>query len=60
MRDAKRIPNILGVIQKIWEEYPDLRLGQLLLNAVNESALYYMEDDEIINYLINTYKGEVR
>ena len=32
MRSVDRIPNILDRVSKIWEKYPDLRLGQLLLN----------------------------
>lgn len=53
MRDEKRIPNILHELGRIWEAYPDLRLGQLLLNAVghNETALFYIEDEELISKL---------
>lgn len=30
MRNPERIPIVLNEIKKIWEEHPDLRLGQLL------------------------------
>ena len=33
MRDPERIARILGRVQRIWEANPDLRLGQLLVNA---------------------------
>ena len=46
MRDPKRIPRILKLLEKIWLEYPDFRLGQLIENAV-PSPLYYVEDDEM-------------
>ena len=51
MRDINRISQILDDLKKAWELTPDLRLGQLLLNAVdhNETALFYIEDQELIN-----------
>lgn len=58
MRDPNRIDKTLEEIGKIWKEYPDLRLGQLLLNAVRDPALYYLEDKEIIKELKNLYKTE--
>ena len=51
MRDINRIDEILDELKQIWKEYPDLRLGQLLLNAVPESYLYYIEDDKLIECL---------
>jgi len=49
MRDPKRIPKILKELRKIWEENPDLRLGQLLLNLGFD--FYYLEDDVLIESL---------
>jgi hypothetical protein len=37
MRDPARIPRILEAIWKVWERDPDLRLGQLLVNAIRPS-----------------------
>lgn len=51
MRDPKRIPIILKEIEKIWDESPDLRLGQLLCNVLRDPALYYIEDDKLVEYL---------
>lgn len=58
MRDPNRIDEILDELKSIWVKHPDLRLGQLLLNTVPEAYLYYIEDDELIKELKNTYKEE--
>lgn len=34
MRDPKRIKRILKLLEVYWTQYPDLRLGQILGNAV--------------------------
>lgn len=36
MRDSARIDDVLAEIKKVWERYPDFRLGQLLGYSVNE------------------------
>ena len=52
MRDPKRIPVILDELRRIWEAYPDLRLGQLILNfGPRDPALYYIEDEELISFM---------
>ena len=55
MRSVDRIPNILDRVSKIWEKYPDLRLGQLLLNCFSDPLLYYVEDDKLIEALESYY-----
>jgi uncharacterized protein YihD (DUF1040 family) len=51
-RDPARIPEVLALIQTAWDELPDMRLGQLLINAVGEEAnLFYLEDDVLIDAL---------
>ena len=52
MRDPKRIPGVLHDVQRVWEAFPDMRLGQLLLNVVADPALYYLEDDELVHRLL--------
>ena len=52
MRDPKRIPEILHDVQRVWEAFPDLRLGQLLLNVVSDPTLYYIEDEELVHRLL--------
>lgn len=51
MRDPTRVPKVLIEIGKIWSHYPDLRLGQLLINSIYEKDLYYIEDDTLIKAL---------
>ena len=55
MRDPNRIETTLKQIEGIWKKYPDLRLGQLLCNVANYGALYYIEDNDLINLLHQTY-----
>ena len=45
MRDIDRIPDILRQIEHVWKHVPDLRLGQLLLNVLQDPQLYYVEDE---------------
>ena len=51
MRDPVRIPRMLEAIRKVWEAHPDLRLGQLLVNAMLPSRpspqVFYFEDDKL-------------
>lgn len=49
MRDPKRIPEFLAVLQKCWEKVPDWRFGQLVENFKRFSGkadLFYIEDDD--------------
>lgn len=58
MRDPKRIWPILKELAVIWNRYPDLRLGQLIGNVAEGTALYYAEDDDLIARLKAFYLGE--
>lgn len=55
MRDPARIPRILAEVQHVWSLYPDLRLGQLLVNGTscfrNSISSFYIEDDELLEGL---------
>jgi hypothetical protein len=53
MRNNEHISHVLKELQKIWEVNPDLRLGQMLLNAVDQDdiALFFTEDDELISIM---------
>jgi len=46
---------LLETINKAWAKYPELRLTQLLINAVNPSEpcseMYYIKDSQLINKL---------
>lgn len=46
MRDPNRIEPILTLIREIWYKNSDLRLTQLIMNALNKNCdPYYIEDD---------------
>ena len=56
MKDLKRIKKVLKIVGKVWEQYPDLRLGQLLLNVVGpHSDLYYVSDDDLMRLTVHYY-----
>lgn len=58
MRDKERIWPILKELAIIWNRYPDLRLGQLIGNVAEGTALYYAEDNDLIAQLKAFYLGE--
>lgn len=48
MRNPKKITRILKKVEKLWKKYPDLRLGQLIMNlAYDNIDPYYMEDKKL-------------
>lgn len=57
MRDPNRIDKVLDDIKALWKMFPDLRLGQLICNVLQDPALYYVEDGELVKYL-KAYYGE--
>jgi hypothetical protein len=54
-RDPARIEQVLEVVRRIWAEFPDMRLGQLLINAVRRSEpcpeLFSVEDTVLVRTL---------
>lgn len=55
MRDPKRIEELLKLIKKIWKNYPDLRLCQLIGNVYGPEDLYHKEDDDLKKRLEEYY-----
>lgn len=51
MRDYKRIAKICNLLQSVWQELSDERLGQLLCNLVEERDIFYVEDDVLFRLL---------
>jgi len=55
MRDPARIDDALAMLRAAWSESPDLRLGQLLVNAVRPTGpcpeIFYIEDDVLVRKL---------
>lgn len=48
MRDPNRIDTILSLIRNIWYSKPDLRLTQLIMNALKMNQdPYYVEDERL-------------
>lgn len=55
MRDVRRIPRIMEIVEKIWITNPDLRLTQLLGNCFEAGDLYYVDDDTLEKRLKEVY-----
>lgn len=63
MRDPQRIDVILNLIKGIWHRCPDLRLMQLLFNALpvlDAGALYNIEDEDLVEKLKEYSKYQSR
>lgn len=58
MRDPERIPEILDKLRKAWEKSPDIRLGQLISNAIDRTSypLFYIEDEYLLEEIEKTYQ----
>ncbi len=54
-RDPARIDQVLAALRKVWAEFPDLRLGQLLVNAVGPAEpcpeVFSVEDTVLVRRL---------
>lgn len=62
MRDPKRIKRILSLIETIWNEFPDQRIGQLMRNyGFGEAAnpIFNIEDEITEAYLKKSVKDWV-
>lgn len=55
MRDPQRIDEVLLAIRTAWQLDPDLRLGQLIVNAVRPTSpcpeVFYIEDEKLVKGL---------
>jgi hypothetical protein len=54
-RDPGRIDQVLAAVRKVWAEFPDMRLGQLLVNAVRPTEscpeVFGVEDTVLVRRL---------
>jgi len=48
MRDPNRISGLAERLENAWSYFPDLRLGQLIVNAVGTDP-FFIEDDKLID-----------
>jgi hypothetical protein len=46
--DTARIDRVLLAVSAAWRANPDLRLGQLLVNAAGDADPFYIEDDKLL------------
>jgi hypothetical protein len=64
MRDPARIPKILARLQVVWEDHPDMRLGQLIENVYgciqrgDKYCFYHMEDEDFIRNIEDTQHSQ--
>lgn len=57
MRDPARIDDIIELLNEVWQHEPDLRLGQLVLNAArmrhpNVDDIFPIEDSDLRKGLV--------
>lgn len=58
MRNINRIDEVLNTIREIWRRNPDLRLMQLLCNAVGDGPwVYYIEEEKLLEALEKCYEA---
>jgi len=54
-RDKERIPEVLDGLEEYWQEHPDLRLAQVVVNIGKERGYgndpFYMPDAELLRIL---------
>ena len=64
MRDPKRIERILATLRRVWEQDPDLRLGQLVVIATRPQQpcpeVFHVEDDVLLEGLLDYEKLRAR
>lgn len=61
MREKERIKRILKLIEKAWEERPNQRFGQLLINigiVPDDLKLWNSDDDDLERYLTEYLKAK--
>lgn len=57
MRDPARITPMLAMLAEVWRDYPDQRLGQLVMNLSGEDGrvdggtVFNVEDDKMFDRL---------
>lgn len=50
-RNENRMSVILKMVEKIWKQYPDMRLGQLLMVVSEDKDLFDIEDKDLMHKL---------
>jgi len=56
MRDPARIDDVLAALRAAWVASPDLRLGQLIVNAIRPANpcpdVFHADDDTLLRALV--------
>ena len=64
MRDPQRISEVMPLLQSVWEQCPDLRLGQLLCAlsylANNTADPFYMEEEDLLIGIQKFHEARLR
>lgn len=65
MRDPKRISRIIAKIEKIWQHYPDWRLGQLVSNMQGGGPhdVFFLDDstfEDLLDLELNNIKNTAK
>lgn len=55
MRDPKRIKRIITLLEVAWEQCPDLRLTQLIMNALGTFGDPYNIEDDILEEKLKNF-----
>lgn len=50
-RKRGRITPVIRKLDEVWRKFPDLRLGQLLIDCAGDKDLFNLEDDELLEAL---------
>ena len=54
-RDGDYMEKFFMYLINIWKDFPDMRFGQFIGNVIQDPALYYIEDDKLIETLKKYY-----
>jgi len=58
MRGPERIDHVLKVVGETWKKYPDLRLGQLISNAMGGDDYVFFTEDDVLEIAVEEYGQE--
>jgi uncharacterized protein YihD (DUF1040 family) len=57
VRNPERIDIVVAKLEKVWKQYPDMRLGQLVINAVKLAGNFedqtFNAEEDVIMYGLN-------
>lgn len=51
MRNKESIHQVCEELERCWNTYPNLKLGQLLIDAVGSMNLFHINDEELVKVL---------